>query len=131
MRHDPDGVSTVQRNSGLVAHRDIAAATTDAAAPALNEVQIRALASLQLELNAARDEFNTAIAAIHEAEAQQEVRAELVNKRAEILRGHGMSESEYQAEIFAVSTDNAARALFDRFLKEAAEAAPPANAPAR
>ena len=103
---------------------------TDAAAPALDDASLRALAALQVELNVARDEFNSAIAAVHEAEAQQEVRDEYNNKRAEILAKHGLTEFEYQSEIYAVSTDGAGRALFDRFVKEAAEAAP-SNADAR
>jgi hypothetical protein len=100
---------------------------TDATTPALDEAAIRALATLQVELNVARDEFNTAIAAVHEAEAQQEIRDELKNKRAEILAKHGSSEADYRDRVFAVSTDGVARALFDRFVKEAAEAAAPAK----
>ena len=100
---------------------------TDATPPTLDEATIRALAALQVELNVARDEFNTAIAAVHEAEPQQEAREELRNKRAEILAKHRSTEAEYQERIYAVSTDGAARALFDRFVKEAAEAAAPAQ----
>jgi hypothetical protein len=100
---------------------------TDATTPTLDEATIRALASLQVELNVARDEFNTAIAAVHEFEVQQEIRNELKNKRAEILAKHRSTELEYQEKLFVVSTDGAARALFDRFVKEAAAAAPPGN----
>ena len=96
---------------------------TDAAVPALDEASLRALAALQVELNVARDEFNSAIAAVHEAQALQEIRDELNNKRAEILAKHRLTEFEYQREIYAVSTDGAGRALFDRFVKEAVEAA--------
>jgi hypothetical protein len=102
---------------------------TDAPASTLDEATVRTLATLQVELNVARDAFNSAIAAVHEGEAQQEVRDEFNNKRAEILARYGLTESEYRSEIFAVSTDGIGRALFDRFLKEAAEAAAPSAAP--
>jgi hypothetical protein len=98
---------------------------SDAAAPAPNEAQLRALAALHVELNVARDEFNSAIAAVHEPEPQEEIRTEFNNKRAEILARHRSTELEYQTRIYTVSTDGAARAIFDRFVKEAAEAAAP------
>jgi hypothetical protein len=104
---------------------------TDAATPAPDEASLRSLAALQVELNVARDEFNTAIAAVHEADVQQEIRDEFKNKRAQILAKHGSTEAAYMARIFTVSTDGAARALFDRFVKEAVEAAPKADATAR
>ena len=88
----------------------------DAARPAPDEASIRALASLQVELNVARDAYNTAIAAVHEDEARQEARDELKNKRDEILAKHHSTELDYQNRIYAVSTDAAARALFDRFV---------------
>ena len=100
---------------------------SDAPTPAPDEASIRALASLQVELNIARDEYNTAIAAVHEDEARQEARDELKNRRAEILAAHHSTELDYQKRIYAVSTDATARALFDRFVKEAAEATAPAS----
>src|SRR5688572_5721001 len=93
---------------------------TDAAAPTLDEATVRTLATLHAELNVARDEFNAAIAAVHETEARQEVRDEYDAKKAEILARHGLTEAEYRSEIFAVSTNGLGRELFDRFLKEAA-----------
>jgi hypothetical protein len=101
--------------------------TAAAQTPAPDEASIRALAALHVELNVARDEFNNDIAAIHEVQAQQEARNEFNNKRAEILTKHRSTELEYQQRIFAVSTDGAARALFDRLVREAAEAAPQAE----
>src|SRR5687768_10224183 len=98
-------------------------AQTAAAAPP-SEESIAALARLHVELNVARDEFNNAIAAIHEVQAQQEARNEFNNKVAEILAKHRSTELEYQQKIFAVSTDGAQRVLFDRLVKEAAEAGP-------
>ena len=95
-----------------------------ATAPAVSEEEIRALAALHVELNVARDELNNAIAAIHEVQAQQEARTEYNNKRAEILAKHSSTELDYQQKIFAVSTDGASRTLFDRLVREAAEAAP-------
>jgi len=103
---------------------------TDAVAPALDEASVQALATLQVELNAARDHFNAAIAAVHETQRKDGLRTEFTNERAEILARHGSSELAYRQEVFAVSTDAAAQALFDRLLKEAAQAAQ-AAAPAR
>ena len=94
------------------------------AAAAPDEASIRALAALHVELNVARDEFNNDIAAIHEIQAQQEARNEFNNKVAEILTKHKSTELEYQQKIFSVSTDGAQRALFDRLVREAAEAGP-------
>jgi hypothetical protein len=104
-----------------------APAAAPAALPALDEPAMLALAQLHVELNVARDEFNNAIAAIHEVQAQQEARVEFNNKRAEILAKHRSTELEYQQRIFAVSTDGAQRALFDRLVREAAEAGPAAE----
>jgi hypothetical protein len=101
------------------------AAQTATAAP--DEAAIAALAALHVELNVARDEFNNAIAAIHEIQAQQEARNEFNNKVAEILAKHRSTELEYQQKIFAVSTDGAQRVLFDRFVREAAEGGPAAQ----
>ena len=103
------------------------AAAAAPAPPALDEPAMLALAQLHVELNVARDEFNNAIAAIHEVQAQQEARVEFNNKRAEILAKHRSTELEYQQRIFAVSTDGTQRALFDRMVKEAAEAGPAAQ----
>jgi hypothetical protein len=108
----------------LVAPRALQAQQTAAAAAVPNEAEIRALAALHVELNVARDEFNNDIAAIHEVQAQQEARNEFNNKRAEILAKHNSTELQYQQRIFAVSTDGAARAMFDRLVREAAEAGP-------
>jgi curli biogenesis system outer membrane secretion channel CsgG len=99
-----------------------AQAAQTAAAP--DEASIRALAALHVELNVARDEFNNDIAAIHEVQAQQEARNLFNNKVAEILTKHRSTELEYQQKIFSVSTDGASRTLFDRLVREAAEAGP-------
>jgi hypothetical protein len=103
------------------------AAAAAPAPPALDEAAMLALAQLHVELNVARDEFNNAIAAIHEVQAQQEARVEFNNKRAEILAKHRSTELEYQQRIFAVSTDGTQRTLFDRMVREAAEAGPAAE----
>ena len=95
-----------------------------ATAPVLDEPTIMALARLHVELNVARDEFNNAIAAIHELQAQEEARHEYNNKRAEILAKHNTTELQYQQRIFSVSTDGAQRAAFDRMVRQAAEAGP-------
>ena len=110
----------------LVAPGALQGQAVAAAAPPSEEA-IAALARLHVELNVARDEFNNAIAAIHEVQAQQEARNEFNNKRAEILTKHRATELEYQQRIFSVSTDGAQRTLFDRLVKEAAEAAPAAQ----
>jgi len=102
-------------------------AQADAAAAAPDEAAIAALAALHVELNVVRDEFNNAIAAIHEIQAQQEARNEFNNKVAEILTRHRSTELEYQQKIFVVSTDGAQRVLFDRLVREAAEAGPAAQ----
>ena len=94
---------------------------TDAATPAPDETALRALAALQAELNAARDEFNAAIAAVHEVEARQEVQDEYRHTRAEIFAKHGWAESDYQGQIYVVSTDGTAREVFEHFVKEVIE----------
>lgn len=91
-----------------------------------SEEEMTTLARLHIELNAARDEFNNAIAAIHEVQAQQDARDELANKRAEILAKYSSTELEYQQKIFSVSTDSEQRALFDEKIQEVLESPPPA-----
>ena len=91
-----------------------------------SEEEMTTLARLHVELNVARDEFNNAIAAVHEVQAQQEARDELANKRAEILAKYSSTELEYQQKIFTVSTDSERRALFDAKVQEVLESPPPA-----
>ena len=103
-----------------------AAVQGQAVAVAPSQETVAELARLHVELNELRDEFNAAIAAIHELQAQQEARVEFNNKRAEIFTKHGRTEDEYQQLLFVVSTDGAQRELFDRLVREALEAPPPA-----
>jgi hypothetical protein len=98
--------------------------TAQAQVPVMDEAAVRSLAQLHVELNIARDDFNNDIAAIHEIQAQQEARNAYNNVRAEILAKHNSTELQYQQRIFSVSTDGAQRALFDRLVREAAEAGP-------
>ncbi|MHC4925452.1 MAG: hypothetical protein ACYTG4_15455, partial [Planctomycetota bacterium] len=64
------------------------AAVQAQAAAAPSEAEITALVRLHIELNAARDEFNNTIAAIHEVEAKETAREEFKHKVDEILAKH-------------------------------------------
>ncbi len=97
--------------------------TLQAQAATPEEESMAALVALHVELNAARDDLNNAIAAIHELQAQEEARQEFNSNVADILARHNRTRDEYQEMLYAVSTDNAKRELFDRLVREAVMAA--------
>jgi len=88
--------------------------------------EMTTLARIQVELDVARDEFNNAIAAVHELQAQDEARVDLDEKRAGIFSKYRSTELEYRQRIFQVSTDSAQRVMFDEKVREVLESPPPA-----
>lgn len=76
---------------------------------------IAAFAGISVEISKLRDSTQARLAqpANDKPEAQQKLRAQLVTQIAEVLHHASMTEQEFQRKTYVVSTDSAARRIFD------------------
>ena len=90
-------------------------APTQSAAPRPSADDIAAFARLSLEISKLRDSAQARLAqpANDKPEAQQKLRQQLVTQIAEALHHASTTEQEFQRKTFFVSTDSAARRVFD------------------
>lgn len=73
---------------------------------------------VHIEVVEAREEFNQAIAVVHDDPGKDELRSEMDQRLTEIYGNHGMSQEEYQLFTLEVSLDQARREEFERLLEE-------------
>ena len=73
---------------------------------------------VHLEVVEAREEFNQAIAIVHDDPGKEELRAEMDQRLTEIYESHGMTQEEYQLFTLEISLDQARREEFERLLEE-------------
>ena len=73
---------------------------------------------VHIEVVEAREEFNQAIAVVHDDPGKEELRSEMDRRLAEIYESHGMSQEEYQLFTLEVSLDQDRREEFERLLEE-------------
>lgn len=90
-------------------------AHTHADAPHASADDIAAFARISLEVSKLRDSTQARLAqpANDKPEAQQQLRAQLVTQIAEALHRASMTEQDFQRKTLLVSTDTAARRIFD------------------
>ena len=90
-------------------------APTQSAAPRPSADDIVAFAKISLEISKLRDSTQARLARLanNKPEAQQELRAQLVTQIADVLRRASMTDAEYRRKTYLVSTDSAARRVFD------------------
>ena len=88
---------------------------TTAAAARPSQDDIVAFAKISLEISKLRDSTQARLAqpANNKPEAQKELRDRLVAQIADALRRASMSETEYRRKNYLVSTDSAARRVYD------------------
>jgi hypothetical protein len=84
-------------------------------APRMGRDEIAAFAKLEIELGKVRDSAQAQLAAARNAkpEQQQEVRAKLQADLAEVLHHNNVTEADYRRREYVISTDPAARKMFD------------------
>ena len=73
---------------------------------------------VHIEVVEAREEFNQAIAVVHDDPGKDELRSEMDERLVEIYESHGMSQEEYQLFTLEVSLDQERREEFERLLEE-------------
>ncbi len=73
---------------------------------------------VHIEVVEAREEFNQAIAVVHDDPGKEELRSEMDQRLTEIYETHGMSQEEYQLFTLEVSLDQERREEFERLLEE-------------
>lgn len=102
------------------------------AAPRVAVDQIVALARLSVDVGHARDSVQRQLAQSRNKtpQAQQQLRERLAIQIAAILHHASTSDDEYRRRMYLVSTDTAARALFDQTVARATGAPLPGVAPA-
>jgi hypothetical protein len=107
-------------------------AQSRAAAPPPTPDDIVAVAKLAVAVAQARDSIQKQLALPRNdtPQAQQQLRAALVAEVAAILRRAGRSDTAYRRGMFIVSTDTAARAIFDRTVASLTGAPLPGQTPA-
>lgn len=90
-------------------------AATPAVAARPSQDDIVAFARISLEISKLRDSAQARLAnpANNKPEAQKELRDRLVVQIADVLRRASMSEAEYRRKNYLVSTDSAARRVYD------------------
>lgn len=88
---------------------------TPATAPRMSPDEIAAFAKLELALGVVRDSAQAQLAAARNAkpEQQQEVRDKLQHDLAEVLQHNNVSEADYRRREYVISTNPAARRMFD------------------
>lgn len=84
-------------------------------APAVNKADIEAFAKLEVQIGIARDTAQARLAMVRNKkdEIQKALRDSLVTKIAGILEAAGMTQAQYKQKLYYVSTDSAARRIFD------------------
>ena len=89
-------------------------------APAVGASDERFMLFVQvhIEVVEAREEFNQAIAVVHDDPGKEELRSEMDQRLTEIYETHGMSQEEYQLFTLEVSLDQERREEFERLLEE-------------
>ncbi|MDE0358355.1 MAG: hypothetical protein OXN92_11580 [Gammaproteobacteria bacterium] len=90
----------------------------EAPAPAASDERFLLFVQVHIEVVEAREEFNQAIAVVHDDPGKEELRSEMDQRLAEIYETHGMSEEEYQLFTLEVSLDQERREEFERLLEE-------------
>ncbi len=90
----------------------------EAPAPAASDERFQLFVQVHIEVVEAREEFNQAIAVVHDDPGKEELRSEMDQRLAEIYETHGMSEEEYQLFTLEVSLDQERREEFERLLEE-------------
>lgn len=73
---------------------------------------------VHIEVVEAREEFNQAIAVVHDDPGKEELRAEMDQRLTEIYESHGMSQEEYQLFTLEISLDQERREEFERLMEE-------------
>lgn len=101
--------------SSLSAQGSPTAQGAPASAPHMTADEIAAFAKLELALGVVRDSAQAQLAAARNAkpEQQQEVRDKLQADLAAVLHHNNVSEADYRRREYVVSTDPAARRMFD------------------
>ncbi|MDE0473634.1 MAG: hypothetical protein OXI50_03675 [Gammaproteobacteria bacterium] len=90
----------------------------EAPAPAESDERFLLFVQVHIEVVEAREEFNQAIAVVHDDPGKEELRSEMDQRLAEIYETHGMSEEEYQLFTLEISLDQERREEFERLLEE-------------
>lgn len=79
--------------------------------------EMRELATIQLELDATRDEYFAMLAAVHEEAPKDALREDFSKAVEAVCQKHGITIEQFEQEIFLVSSDDAALEAFDEALK--------------
>lgn len=90
----------------------------EAPAEGVSDERFLLFVQVHIEVVDAREEFNQAIAVVHDDPGKEELRSEMDRRLAEIYETHGMSQEEYQLFTLEVSLDQARREEFERLLEE-------------
>ncbi len=90
----------------------------DASAAETSDDRFALFVRVHIEVVEAREEFNQAIAVVHDDPGKEELRLEMDRRLVEIYDGHGMSQEEYQRFTLEVSLDQARREEFERLMEE-------------
>ncbi len=107
-------------------------AAATAQQPALGREAITTLAKVQVAISARQDSINPQLAHPRNKkdENQTQLKATLQAEIAAILASHGLTSAEYARQTFVVSTDSAARHVFDSTVVALTGAPLPGMAPA-
>ena len=90
----------------------------EAPAPEASDERFLLFVQVHIDVVEAREEFNQAIAVVHDDPGKEELRSEMDQRLAEIYESHGMSEEEYQLFTLEVSLDQERREEFERLMEE-------------
>jgi hypothetical protein len=90
----------------------------EAPAAGMSDERFMLFVQVHIEVVEAREEFNQAIAVVHDDPGKEELRSEMDQRLTEIYETHGMSQEEYQLFTLEVSLDQARREEFERLLEE-------------
>ena len=94
-----------------------AAPTSALASASPVDPKMRELATLQLEVDATRDEYFARLSVIHEDVPKHALRKEFSKAIETVCQKYGMTTEQFEREIFLVSSDDAALAAFDNALR--------------
>ena len=90
----------------------------EAPAASASDERFMLFVQVHIEVVEAREEFNQAIAVVHDDPGKEELRSEMDRRLSEIYESHGMSQEEYQLFTLEVSLDQERREEFERLLEE-------------
>ncbi len=90
----------------------------EAPAESAGDDRFRLFVQVHIAVVEAREEFNQAIAVVHDDPGKAELRAEMDQTLAEIYESHGLSQDEYQLYTLEISLDAERREEFERLLEE-------------